>query len=68
MEGKSSLLEDGTPFNNFFSNNRSLFNDYQGNYPLLAKILDCNQDLSVQVHPTEKYCQTHKDAYIKSEA
>ena len=34
---------------------RELFSNYKGEqYPLLAKILDCNDSLSVQVHPNNK--------------
>lgn len=38
-----------------------------GRFPLLIKFLDAAQDLSVQVHPDEAYCQKHPDAALKSE-
>jgi mannose-6-phosphate isomerase len=39
-----------------------------GHFPLLIKFLDAQTDLSVQVHPDEKYCAGHGDAHLKSEA
>lgn len=32
-------------------------NDYQGEYPLLIKILDAADDLSVQVHPNDRFAR-----------
>ncbi|MFT8390846.1 MAG: mannose-6-phosphate isomerase, class I [Sporolactobacillus sp.] len=44
-----------------WTNNRELFDHYQGNdFPLLTKILDAREDLSVQVHPDDVYAQTHE--------
>jgi len=37
-------------------------------FPLLAKLLDCEQRLSVQVHPTPAYAAQHPDAEVKMEA
>ncbi|MFD0714639.1 type I phosphomannose isomerase catalytic subunit [Paenibacillus sp. GCM10027626] len=31
------------------------FSERNGRFPLLIKLLDCNDDLSVQVHPTDSY-------------
>ncbi|PWW07486.1 mannose-6-phosphate isomerase type 1 [Paenibacillus cellulosilyticus] len=31
------------------------FSERNGRFPLLIKLLDCNDDLSVQVHPTDTY-------------
>ena len=39
-----------------------------GQFPILIKFLDAREDLSVQVHPDEKYCQTNAGAHLKSEA
>ena len=38
-----------------------------GNFPLLVKFLDANEHLSVQVHPSQEYADTHDDAFLKSE-
>lgn len=42
-------------------------NDF-GNFPLLVKFLDANENLSVQVHPSAQYAAEHDDAHLKSEA
>lgn len=39
-----------------------------GEFPLLVKFLDANDNLSVQVHPSPDYAKSHDDAYLKSEA
>jgi mannose-6-phosphate isomerase len=39
-----------------------------GQFPILIKFLDAREDLSVQVHPDEKYAAEHPDAHLKSEA
>ncbi|MBY7704950.1 hypothetical protein JIY74_32835 [Vibrio harveyi] len=36
-----------------FENRRHLFNNYQGEYSLLAKIITTSDNLSVQVHPND---------------
>ncbi|ATZ18623.1 mannose-6-phosphate isomerase [Williamsoniiplasma somnilux] len=38
-----------------FENNRQWFGNYQGEFPLLVKIITANDYLSVQVHPTDAY-------------
>lgn len=38
-----------------------------GGFPLLVKILDAREDLSVQVHPSAGYAAHHPDAHVKSE-
>jgi mannose-6-phosphate isomerase len=37
-------------------------------FPLLIKFLDANDNLSVQVHPSEEYANDHPMAHLKSEA
>lgn len=40
----------------------------QGRFPLLLKLIDANQDLSVQVHPDDAYVRQHTDeAWGKTE-
>lgn len=36
-------------------------------FPLLIKFLDARQDLSVQVHPPERYSKSHANAFVKNE-
>src|ERR1700754_2279928 len=38
-----------------------------GQFPVLIKFLDARDDLSVQVHPDEKYAAAHADAHLKTE-
>jgi mannose-6-phosphate isomerase len=40
----------------------------EGDFPLLVKFLDANENLSVQVHPSPEYAAEHPDSYLKSEA
>lgn len=39
-----------------------------GQFPILVKFLDAREDLSVQVHPDQRYCAEHPSAHLKSEA
>ena len=39
-----------------------------GRFPLLIKLLDARENLSVQVHPDEDYVRKHPGARLKSEA
>jgi mannose-6-phosphate isomerase len=39
-----------------------------GQFPLLIKFLDAQQDLSLQVHPDRNYAAAHPEAHLKSEA
>jgi len=37
-------------------------------FPLLIKLLDARENLSVQVHPSPEYAEQHPDAHVKHEA
>ena len=37
-------------------------------FPLLVKFLDANDNLSVQVHPSDEYAKQHPEVHLKSEA
>ena len=39
-----------------------------GGFPLLVKYLDAREHLSVQVHPSIEYAQSHPDAHLKAES
>ena len=39
----------------------------EGNYPLLVKFLDANENLSVQVHPSPAYAFAHPECKLKHE-
>ncbi|WP_033159686.1 type I phosphomannose isomerase catalytic subunit [Mycoplasmoides alvi] len=51
----------------FFEKNKNFFNNYSKPYPLLTKIIDANDDLSVQVHPNDKYALKKHNSYGKAE-
>lgn len=40
----------------------------EGGFPLLVKLLDARENLSVQVHPTPGYARAHPGCHLKSEA
>ncbi|MEE0966434.1 MAG: type I phosphomannose isomerase catalytic subunit [Bacilli bacterium] len=51
-----------------FENHRELFGNIEGNqFPLLVKIIDAKNDLSVQVHPNDEYAGIHENSLGKTE-
>lgn len=60
---------EGKTLRELWNNHRELFNHYEGEkFPLLTKILDANKDLSVQVHPGDKYASENENGELgKSE-
>ena len=67
-----SIIENG-PFKGktlaeLWESNRELFGDATGDvFPLLVKILDAEDDLSVQVHPDDAYGLKHEGELGKTE-
>lgn len=51
-----------------FDQHRELFNHYQGEFPLLVKIITPNDFLSVQVHPTDDYALKKHQSLGKPES
>ena len=52
-----------------FENHRELFGNVEGDqFPLLVKIIDAKQDLSVQVHPDNEYAKIHENSLGKTES
>ncbi len=41
---------------------------HEGRFPLLVKLLDARENLSVQVHPDEEYVATHPTTRLKTES
>ncbi|GAB1810761.1 mannose-6-phosphate isomerase, class I [Priestia megaterium] len=64
-----STIENG-PFsgktlNEVWRNHPEVFGYYEGDtFPLLTKILDANQDLSVQVHPDDIYANLYENGEL----
>lgn len=51
-----------------FENHRDLFGNIEGEeFPLLVKIIDAKDDLSVQVHPDDEYAKVHEGSLGKTE-
>lgn len=58
----------GIPLNQFYSEHPELFNNQQLNtFPLLIKILDACDNLSIQVHPDDTYALKHEGELGKNE-
>ncbi|MFV0467256.1 MAG: mannose-6-phosphate isomerase, class I [Lachnospiraceae bacterium] len=53
----------------FYENHRAFFGNVENEkFPLLVKIIDARQDLSIQVHPDDNYAKEHeKGSYGKME-
>lgn len=67
-------LVDGGTYNGkklswLWQNNRELFGNLEGEqFPLLVKIIDAKDDLSIQVHPDDSYAKEHENgSYGKTE-
>ncbi|AKU79331.1 type I phosphomannose isomerase catalytic subunit [Spiroplasma turonicum] len=58
---KVSLLD-------FYNTNRTFFGNYPGEFPILAKIITANDNLSVQVHPTDEYALRKHNSLGKPES
>lgn len=55
----------GRALGNLYMEERWLFGNHEAEkFPLLTKILDANQDLSVQVHPNDDYAHTHENGEL----
>jgi len=59
---------DGKPLSHVFREHKQLFgNDANTAFPLLMKLIDATDDLSVQVHPDDAYEQRHGRPFGKEE-
>ena len=56
---------DGTYLSALWDEHRELFGDLEGDrFPLLIKILDAQDDLSIQVHPDDVYANEHENGSL----
>ncbi|MGN7941402.1 mannose-6-phosphate isomerase, class I [Metabacillus sp. 22489] len=56
---------EGVTLGELWEKHRELFGHIEGDrFPLLTKILDANQDLSVQVHPNDEYANEHENGEL----
>lgn len=68
----SSIIKNGTyqgmTLKDVYAKARHLFDDGDGQrFPLLVKIIDAQDDLSVQVHPDDAYAMAHANDLGKTE-
>jgi mannose-6-phosphate isomerase len=53
---------DGKPLSELWANHHELFGHYDSDrFPLLIKVLDANDDLSIQVHPNDIYAKKNEN-------
>lgn len=56
---------DGLKLSQLWDDHRELFGDIEGDrFPLLVKILDAREDLSIQVHPDDAYAQANENGSL----
>ncbi len=56
---------DGMKLSKLYEDHRELFGDIEADrFPLLTKIIDANSDLSIQVHPDDKYAREHENGSL----
>lgn len=59
---------DGMTLERFLAENPDAVGDFSGNdFPLLIKLIDAHDDLSIQVHPNEEYAVKHEGDHGKTE-
>lgn len=55
----------GRRLSELWKEHRELFGNIEGDkFPLLVKIIDAKQDLSIQVHPDDEYAKTHENSSL----
>lgn len=69
---KSSIIVDGPHkdmnLRELFINYKKYFGYYPGDeFPLLIKLIDAKEDLSIQVHPNDQYALIHEKTFGKDE-
>lgn len=56
---------DGMTLSELWNDHRELFGGIEGDrFPLLIKIIDANDDLSIQVHPDDTYAKTYENGSL----
>lgn len=55
----------GMHLSELWDEHRELFGNMEGDvFPLLTKVIDANDDLSIQVHPDDKYAAVHENGSL----
>lgn len=56
---------DGCTLSQLWQDHRELFGNQEGDqFPILVKIIDAKQDLSIQVHPDDAYARVHENGSL----
>lgn len=68
-DGKSSIVKNGPykgqTLEELYKNHRELFGNIKNDvFPLLVKVIDANDDLSVQVHPDDAYAKENENGSL----
>jgi len=58
---------DGMPLGDILRAHPELCGGFEGDFPLLIKFIDAARDLSIQVHPDDKYAAAHENGRGKTE-
>ncbi|AVN58932.1 type I phosphomannose isomerase catalytic subunit [Mesoplasma florum] len=66
--GMTTIPEFNISLKQYFDENRQLFGNYKGDFPLLSKIIKANDFLSVQVHPDDVYALEKHNQFGKPES
>lgn len=67
IEGSSNAIDSNLTFKDFYCNNKEKFNIDDIEFPLLVKIIDAKDDLSIQVHPDDDYAKLNHNCLGKNE-
>ncbi len=67
-----SIIENtefkGMSLRNLYQTHRELFGNYPADeFPILVKVIDATDDLSIQVHPDDAYAKKYENSYGKTE-
>ena len=73
LPGRESLVRNGIHAGKSLSRmielwGKDLTGEIEGEFPLLLKLIDARETLSVQVHPGDEYAREHHDKLGKTEA
>ena len=69
-EGNNIIIDGpfkGKTLTEVYNENRDLFGTDDEEFPLMVKLIHTDADLSVQVHPDDKYARKHENQYGKAE-
>lgn len=67
QNGDNKVVGSDMTLSNYFEENRELFGSIDTLFPLLVKIIDAKDDLSIQVHPADEYAKKHENSLGKTE-